>query len=567
MQKIKTHRSERNKKLNPLKAFRLDNQAIKDLNLSVSLASSDLQLVKKVKITDEEDKFCCLLLSNTAKKLYNSALYLFKKQYKLNQTKLSYETLRKMMKDESLFPQYAKLYRDLPAKVSNEVLRLFDQNIKSFSALKQSEKLTDAQKKRVKLPKYYAQHGLTVVIFDSQALYKKAFDEEGVLKLSGTELKIKREWFPEIKDFSQIDQVRIVPSSRNDKNKKLSDLLTDLDFHFTVEIVYSLPLSEARKNNHSLHVLHETVSVKKKTKNQEEYIKYQEQIAEIYGTREFMQSVAGIDQNLDQLSVGVITQNKGLENKTLAFNYDIKYLKSVNQYWNKKKAELQAEIHYQETLLHNLKNENDYGNVKELGYYKSFLTDYTVSQLISDTEILIKKLKNKVKKLTTKRNQKVDNYTHQLSRKLINHLVELGVKNIIYGKNANLKKEINLGKVNNQNFVNIPFNQLIEKLRYKARLAGMNFMTVEESYTSKTSFLDREKLHHYKNNQPQKGYTFLGQRFKRSLFRSQLGYVIHADVNASFNIIRKVSGDEIYNYVDLGSIRGSSPKRVRIALQ
>ena len=147
MQKIKTHRSERNKKLNPLKAFRLDNQAIKDLNLSVSLASSDLQLVKKVKITDEEDKFCCLLLSNTAKKLYNSALYLFKKQYKLNQTKLSYETLRKMMKDESLFPQYAKLYRDLPAKVSNEVLRLFDQNIKSFSALKQSEKLTDAQKK------------------------------------------------------------------------------------------------------------------------------------------------------------------------------------------------------------------------------------------------------------------------------------------------------------------------------------------------------------------------------------------------------------------------------------
>ena len=546
--------------MNPLKVFRLDNQQIKDLNLSVSLASNNLQLVKKVKITDEEDKFCCLLLSNTAKKLYNSALYLFKKQYKKNRTKLSFKTLNKVMKDERLFPQYAKLYRDLPAKVSQQVLKIFDQNIKSFSALKQSEKLTDAQKRQVKLPKYYAQHGLTVVIFDSQALYKKAFDKEGVLQLSGTDLKIKRERFPEIKDFSQIDQVRIVPSSRNDKNKTLSELLSDPHFYFTVEIVYSLPLSEARKNNHSLHVLHETVPAKE---IKGKYTKPKEQIAEIYGTSEFMQSVAGIDQNLDQLSVGLITD----ENGTSAFNYDIKYLKSVNQYWNKKKAELQAEIHYQETLLYNLKNEDDYGNVKELGYYKSFLTEYTVSRLIGDTEILIKKLKNKVKKLTTKRNQKVDNYTHQLSRKLINHLVELGVKNIIYGKNVNLKKEINLGKVNNQNFVNIPFNQLIERLRYKAQLAGMNFMTVEESYTSKTSFLDREKLHHYKNNQPQKGYTFLGQRFKRSLFRSQGGYVIHADINASFNIIRKVSGEEIYNYVDLGFIRDSNPKRLRIALQ
>ena len=548
--------------MNHLKAFRLDNQQIKDLNLSVSLASSDLQLVKKVKITDDADKFCCLLLSNTTKKLYNSALYLFKKQYKLNRTVLSYGTLDKLIKNERLFPHFAKVYRDLPAKVSIEVLRGFDRNIKSFFALKQSEKLTDAQKRRVNLPRYYAKNGLTVVAYGSQALSKKAFDKEGVLLLSGTDLKIKRELFPEIKDFSQIDQVRIVPSSRNDKNKPLSDLLDDSHFHFTVEIVYSLPLSEARKSNHSLHVLHETVPAKK---IKGKYTKPKEQIAEIYGTKEFLQSVAGIDQNLDQLSVGLITDKAG----TSAFNYDIKYLKSVNQYWNKRKAELQAEISYQKELLSNLKDRNNYnyGKIKDLSYYQSFLTEYTVSQLIGDTEILIKKLENKVKRLTTKRNQKVDNYTHQLSRKLINHLSQLGVKNIIYGKNVNLKKEINLGKVNNQNFVNIPFNQLIERLRYKAQLAGMNFMTVEESYTSKTSFLDREKLHHYKNNQPQKGYTFLGKRFSRSLFRSQLGYVIHADINASFNIIRKVSGNEIYNYVNLGSIKGSSPKRMRIALQ
>ena len=146
---------------------------------------------------------------------------------------------------------------------------------------------------------------------------------------------------------------------------------------------------------------------------------------------------------MDQLAVGVVLDNQ----ETLAFNYDIKYLKSVNQYWNKKKAKLQEEISKQEKLLEELK-------YAKLDFYQTFLTEYTTSRLIEDTKILIKKLKNKIKRITTKRNHKIDNYTHQLSRKLINHLSELGVKNIIYGKNVNFKKEISFGKVNNQNFVN-----------------------------------------------------------------------------------------------------------------
>ena len=545
-----------------MKLFRLQSQQIKDLNLDVSLASSDLQLVKKIHITDASDVLCCLLLSNTAKKLYNSALYLFKKQYKLNQTVLSYETLDKLIKNEKLYPNFAKIYQDLPAKVSQQVLKLFSQNITSFFALKQSEKLTEAQKKKINLPRYYTKNGLTVVTYTNQALSKTAFNKEGVLHFSGTDFKIKRELFPEIQHFSQINQVRIIPSSKNDKNEKLSDLLNNNHFYFTVEIVYTPNFSEKRKSNQSLQMLYETVAIKRKNKQNQEYTVYKEEIAEVYGTAEFMQSVAGIDQNLDQLSVGVIYKNK-----TLAFHYDIKYLKSVNQFWNKQKAKLQAEIDEQEKLLYSLRNKHDYGNLRELDYYQTFLTDYTVSKLIEDTKIGIIKLKNKLKRITTKRNHKINNYTHQLSRKLINHLAKLGVKNIIYGKNVNFKKEINLGKQNNQNFVAIPFNQMIERLKYKALLAGINFMTVEESYTSKTSFLDKEKLYSYKNNQPKKDVSFLGQRLTRSLFKSKEGYVIHADINASFNMIRKVSGDEIYHYVDLGSIKGSSPKRIKITLQ
>ena len=152
--------------------------------------------------------------------------------------------------------------------------------------------------------------------------------------------------------------------------------------------------------------------------------------------------MVGIDQNLDQLAIGGIAQEK-----TLAFNYDIKYLKSINQHWNKQKAKLQAEISFQKQLLQELK-------YAKLDFYKIFLTEYSVSKLIEGTEILLKKLQNKLKRITTQRNHKINNYTHQLSRKLINHLSQLGVKNIIYGKNVNFKKEINLGKVNNQNFVN-----------------------------------------------------------------------------------------------------------------
>ena len=539
----------------------LSKEKIEDLNLDISLTSSDIQLVKKVKVTDVNDVFCCLLLSNIAKKLYNSSLYLFKQQYKQNQTTLTYETLDKLMKNEkaSLHPNFAKLYKDLTAKVSQQVLKLFSQNVKSFFSLKQSDKLTEEERKKVNLPRYYSKNGLIPVYYTNQALSKKAFDKEGIIHFSGTDLKIKLDenLLQEIKSFNQINQVRIVPSTRNDKNQQLSDLLNKRDL-FTIEIVYTVPTSEKRSSeaNKSLQLLYRTSILHKINKKTNKIATIEkEELVEVHYTEDFLKSVAGIDQNLDQLAVGIVLDKQ----KTLAFNYDIKYLKSVNQYWNKRKAKLQEEISKQEKLSEELK-------YAKLDFYQTFLTEYTTSRLIKDTKILIKKLKNKIKRITTKRNRKIDNYTHQLSRKLINHLSELGVKNIIYGKNVNFKKEINLGKVTNQNFVNIPFNQIIERLRYKALLAGINFMTVEESYTSKTSFLDEEKLHSYKANKPKKDYTFLGDRFARSLFRTRGGYVIHADINASFNIIRKVTGDVIYNFVNKISIRGSCPKRVKINL-
>ena len=412
---------------------------IQDLNLNISLASTHFHLVKKIPITDVNNVFCCLLLSNTAKKLYNSALYLFKKQYKQNQTTLTYETLDKLIKNEDLHPNFAILYKDLTAKVSQQVLKLFTQNVKSFFSLKQSKKLTDEQKKKLNLPRYYTKNGLVPIYYTNQALSQKSFNEEGVIHFAGTDLKIKldKTSIPEITHFGQINQVRIIPSTKNDKNKSLSDLFEEycsghgnakmVQPLFTVEIVYTALLTKQRISNQSLNLRYETkITQKVRKKDNKVYEIKTQELVEVNYTEEFLKSVAGIDQNLDQLAVGIVTPEE-----TLTFNYDIKYLKSVNQHWNKQKARLQEEISKQEKLLEDLKDD------LELKLIDGNSSKSKLVEAINNKKILIKRLKNKIKRITTKRNRKIDNYVHQL----INHLSKLGVKNIIYGKNVNFKQE------------------------------------------------------------------------------------------------------------------------------
>ena len=254
------------------------------------------------------------------------------------------------MKNAEFNLNFAKLYKDLTAKVSQQVLKLFSQNIKSFFALKQSEKLTDDQKKKVNLPGYYAKNGLAPIYYTSQALSRKSFNEEGVIHFASTDLKIKLDFnlLPNFTNFSQINQVRIIPSTRNDKNKSLSDLLDEycsgdndqtsyaLPPLFKVEIVYTAPLTQQRISNKSLNLRYETKTIQKvRKKDNTVYEIKKEELVEVNYTKEFLKSVAGIDQNLDQLAIGIVASGE-----TTAFTYDIKYLKSVNQHWNKKKAKI-----------------------------------------------------------------------------------------------------------------------------------------------------------------------------------------------------------------------------------
>lgn len=77
----------------------------------------------------------------------------------------------------------------------------------------------------------------------------------------------------------------------------------------------------------------------------------------------------------------------------------------------------------------------------------------------------------------------------------------------------------------------IPFDKLIHQLKYKGKLEGINVVEVEEGYTSKCSFLDNEALERHER--------YCGKRIHRGMFKSSKGIMLNADVNGSFNIMRK----------------------------
>jgi len=112
-------------------------------------------------------------------------------------------------------------------------------------------------------------------------------------------------------------------------------------------------------------------------------------------------------------------------------------------------------------------------------------------------------------------------------------LVAEGIGTLVIGKNPNWKQEVEMGKRNNQNFVQIPHARFIEILTYKAKLVGIRVIVTEESYTSKCSFLDMEPI--------KKHEKYIGKRIKRGMFKSATGTLINADVNGAYNIIRKVA--------------------------
>jgi len=197
-----------------------------------------------------------------------------------------------------------------------------------------------------------------------------------------------------------------------------------------------------------------------------------------------------IDPGLNNL-VGCFNSKNGQ-----SFIIDGKYIKSINHFYNKKSSKLQSKIDLR-------KNEK------------------------LETNDLIKK-KNK---LTHKRNNKINDYFHRSTKFIVDYCVKHNINKIIVGENKEQKQDINIGKINNQNFVFIPHAKFKDVLEYKAKAKGIEVVRCEESYTSKTSFIDLEPMKHQE--------SYLGRRTKRGMFKSKEGILINSDINGAANILRK----------------------------
>ena len=135
-----------------------------------------------------------------------------------------------------------------------------------------------------------------------------------------------------------------------------------------------------------------------------------------------------------------------------------------------------------------------------------------------------------------KRYFRLENYFHHTSKLIIDLCVKYKIGKIIIGKNVGWKTNINLGKKTNQNFCSIPVNLLLEKIKYKAAIVGIDIVFTEESYTSKASFYDNDPLPKYGENKSE----FSGKRKYRGLYITKDNFALNADVNGSLNIGRKV---------------------------
>lgn len=172
----------------------------------------------------------------------------------------------------------------------------------------------------------------------------------------------------------------------------------------------------------------------------------------------------------------------------------------------------------------------------------------------------IKKATKRMQSLYEKRNRYFEDAFHKYSRMITDFLIKNRIGNLVVGYNTGWKQSVNIGKRNNQKFVQIPFARLASYLKYKCEMAGIRFIEHEESYTSKCDALSKEEIG--------KHDSYLGKRVKRGLFRSSIGKYINADVNGAVNILRKVVGESDYINQIIGSgqllcpIRCSSPFRI-----
>ena len=331
--------------------------------------------------------------------------------------------------------QKHEAYRELPTKVAQMVVKqVHEAWISFFKACAEYRKHPEKFKARPKLPGYKDKvEGRNLLVYNMQAVSRGKRTLDRGL-VKPSQLDIT---VKTRQDPKAIDQVRIVPRIG----------------YYVIEIVYERKEKQEQLNN-----------------------KY----------------IAGVDLGINNLLA--LTSNKpGFQ----AVVVNGRPIKSVNQFYNKRKAELQ----------------------KALGH---------------------KGTTKRMERMTNKRTRRIDHYMHTASKQVVDLLVREGIGMLVIGKNDGWKNGVEMGKRNNQSFVQVPHARFISYLKYKAELVGIEVKVTEESYTSKASLLDLDEIPVYDPTRKEKP-KFSGKRIKRGLYQASDGRLINADINGAGNSIRKVA--------------------------
>lgn len=389
--------------------------------------------------------------------LYNVALYNIRQYYFQEKKFLRYEENYHVCKTN-------ENYGLLQAGVSQQTLKVVDRSFKSFFNLIKKAKSGEYRFQDIKMPHYREKGGLFNLVLSTNAINIK----DGFLTV------------PVSREFSKLHggkQIRI-PFPGRLVGKKIKE-------------VRICPVYGGR------------------------YFKIQYcYVQEVEPQKVSPNKTLAIDIGLENLATCVSTTGT-------SFIMDGRKIKSINQWWNKRKA-----------------------------FYQSVAD----KQGVKKTERLLN--------LARKQNNRVQDYIRKTARYIINFCIKNEIGTIVCGYNLDFKRGMNLGKKNNQQFTQISFGSLREALKNLCERYGIRYVEQEESYTSKASFLDLDDIPVYNPGQPYTG-AFSGKRVHRGLYQFADGRIANADVNGAANILRK--SKQNFNFEELCRGLLASPLRIRVS--
>jgi putative transposase len=168
----------------------------------------------------------------------------------------------------------------------------------------------------------------------------------------------------------------------------------------------------------------------------------------------------------------------------------------------------------------------------------------------------------RLSRLTEKRNRQMRDAVNKAARLVINHCIENKIGTVVFGWNKGQKNSSSMGSKTNQTFVQIPTGRLKNRINQLCEQYGLMFVETEESYTSKTSFVDKEFLPKF--GEKPEGWKSKGRRIKRGLYQTALGWLINADCNGAANIGRKVETRLGLNLSGVSRGALTAPLRLRL---